>query len=145
VNRGWADLAAEIAAEFAELTPAWDDLADVAHRGRAKRLAEKVERTTTLRACGLCIHCGKPRGQDGTTLYCRRHANIASATRCGWARANRPKVNEIIKAARAREVAAGRCVQRCGRRTENGVRNCESCLAAARLRRKLAHQRAKGT
>lgn len=51
---------------------------------------------------GLCIDCGKPRGEDGTTIRCRRCADSRNRRRA-------LKLSEIRKERRAR----GECTQ-CG-------------------------------
>ena len=86
-----------------------------------KSTAGQRERFTRLFRRGLCVRCAKPRGEDGTAYYCRKHADAYTAL---WRR----RVE--------RRVALGLCAQ-CGAATD-GRRFCPKHARSAAVQSRNA-------
>lgn len=153
---GWIELETEIEAEFARNGIQWDDIESALAWHQQVLKDRHREWVALMKVCGRCRHCGKPRGPDGTSDLCRRHADARAA----WYRSERarlrtagvapkpqPKVMERKNAA----VAAGLCIDLCGRPIgasslrpcHRGRRpsRCDECRAKCRTR--MAERRAR--
>jgi hypothetical protein len=132
-QRGWLDLEDEIATEFDRLSGRGEDIVLVyeIQRTQLKTVLRDRHRewTALMLSCGRCIHCGKPRGADGTKRNCRYHADLIGAKANAWAKQNRERVNAYVTKQREKAKANGLCVQRCGRPVATSGGRCVDCRA----------------